>query len=199
MENEILSLEGVAPNSSIEEQKESDNSEERLLKSIILFEMKNQALRDQITSEEIKAMYAFFRRNKNTFIKSFKKRRKEIPISLVSYLWLLTKLKTCAHPFTFLPEEDAEDVVALQYFLGQRSPTTNLSSLLQNNPELFKPQNVEVNPRLIDNFPTQTFSLDSDLKENICGICLSEYQETDTIKTLPSCSHYFHDFCIRKC
>ncbi|XP_022737228.1 putative RING-H2 finger protein ATL21A [Durio zibethinus] len=32
--------------------------------------------------------------------------------------------------------------------------------------------------------------------DNICSICLSEYQAKETIKTIPDCNHYFHANCI---
>ncbi|XP_012474840.1 RING-H2 finger protein ATL20 [Gossypium raimondii] len=32
--------------------------------------------------------------------------------------------------------------------------------------------------------------------DNICPICLSEYQPKDTLRTIPECSHYFHSDCI---
>ncbi|KAF8027807.1 hypothetical protein BT93_E0666 [Corymbia citriodora subsp. variegata] len=32
--------------------------------------------------------------------------------------------------------------------------------------------------------------------DNICAICLSEYRPKETIRTIPSCGHYFHAQCI---
>ena len=34
--------------------------------------------------------------------------------------------------------------------------------------------------------------------DNICPICLSEYQPKETLKTIPKCNHYFHANCIDK-
>ncbi|MCL7041835.1 hypothetical protein MKW94_002379 [Papaver nudicaule] len=34
------------------------------------------------------------------------------------------------------------------------------------------------------------------LNDTICSICISEYQPTETLKIIPSCSHYFHEKCI---
>lgn len=32
--------------------------------------------------------------------------------------------------------------------------------------------------------------------DNICPICLSEYQPKETLRTIPDCNHYFHAECI---
>ncbi|XP_039158726.1 RING-H2 finger protein ATL22-like [Eucalyptus grandis] len=32
--------------------------------------------------------------------------------------------------------------------------------------------------------------------DNICAICLSEYQPKETLRTIPNCGHYFHAQCI---
>ncbi|KAF8027808.1 hypothetical protein BT93_E0667 [Corymbia citriodora subsp. variegata] len=32
--------------------------------------------------------------------------------------------------------------------------------------------------------------------DNICAICLSEYQPKETLRTIPKCGHYFHVQCI---
>ncbi|XP_030470174.1 putative RING-H2 finger protein ATL21B [Syzygium oleosum] len=32
--------------------------------------------------------------------------------------------------------------------------------------------------------------------DNICAICLSEYQPKETLRTIPKCGHYFHAQCI---
>ncbi|KAE8732273.1 RING-H2 finger protein ATL20 [Hibiscus syriacus] len=34
--------------------------------------------------------------------------------------------------------------------------------------------------------------------DNICPICLSEYQPKETLRTIPDCNHYFHAHCIDK-
>ncbi|XVE58066.1 hypothetical protein DITRI_Ditri04bG0140500 [Diplodiscus trichospermus] len=34
------------------------------------------------------------------------------------------------------------------------------------------------------------------LNDNTCPICLSEYQPKETLRTIPTCSHYFHSSCI---
>ncbi|KAE8710812.1 PHD finger protein-related isoform 1 [Hibiscus syriacus] len=32
--------------------------------------------------------------------------------------------------------------------------------------------------------------------DNICPICLSEYQPKETLRTIPDCNHYFHSHCV---
>ncbi|KAI3422969.1 RING-type domain-containing protein [Psidium guajava] len=32
--------------------------------------------------------------------------------------------------------------------------------------------------------------------DNVCAICLSEYQPKETLRTIPKCGHYFHAQCI---
>lgn len=32
--------------------------------------------------------------------------------------------------------------------------------------------------------------------DNICSICLSEYQPKETLRSIPECNHYFHANCI---
>lgn len=32
--------------------------------------------------------------------------------------------------------------------------------------------------------------------DNICPICLSEYQPKDSLRTIPECNHYFHANCV---
>lgn len=32
--------------------------------------------------------------------------------------------------------------------------------------------------------------------DNICSICLCEYQPKETLRTIPECNHYFHANCI---
>lgn len=32
--------------------------------------------------------------------------------------------------------------------------------------------------------------------DNICSICLSEYEPKETLRTIPDCNHYFHAHCI---
>ncbi|XP_054824056.1 putative RING-H2 finger protein ATL69 [Prosopis cineraria] len=35
-----------------------------------------------------------------------------------------------------------------------------------------------------------------DPNNNVCSICLSDYQPEDTLRTIPDCNHYFHAQCI---
>ncbi|KAI9108365.1 hypothetical protein K1719_020556 [Acacia pycnantha] len=35
-----------------------------------------------------------------------------------------------------------------------------------------------------------------DPNNNVCSICLGEYQPQDTLRTIPDCNHYFHANCI---
>jgi len=32
--------------------------------------------------------------------------------------------------------------------------------------------------------------------DNICSICLCEYQPNEVLRTIPECNHYFHVNCI---
>lgn len=48
----------------------------------------------------------------------------------------------------------------------------------------------------IKELPTATFSKDEFQGDATCSICLSEYDEGDEIRHLPSCSHVFHVSCI---
>lgn len=32
--------------------------------------------------------------------------------------------------------------------------------------------------------------------DDLCAICLSEYQPKETLRTIPECAHYFHAHCI---
>lgn len=34
------------------------------------------------------------------------------------------------------------------------------------------------------------------LNDNICAICVSEYQPKEMLRTIPKCGHYFHAQCI---
>lgn len=35
--------------------------------------------------------------------------------------------------------------------------------------------------------------------DNICPICLSEYQPKEALRSIPECNHYFHVYCIDEC
>ncbi|OWM87673.1 putative RING-H2 finger protein ATL71 [Punica granatum] len=37
---------------------------------------------------------------------------------------------------------------------------------------------------------------DLDDSNNTCPVCLLDYQETDTVRVLPECKHFFHHTCV---
>ncbi|KAK9163890.1 hypothetical protein Syun_004792 [Stephania yunnanensis] len=57
-----------------------------------------------------------------------------------------------------------------------------------------------LNPEIIDTFPTFLYSYVKDLKIGKgaleCAVCLSEFEEQETLRWLPKCDHVFHPDCI---
>ncbi|KAK4717290.1 hypothetical protein R3W88_015628 [Solanum pinnatisectum] len=53
-------------------------------------------------------------------------------------------------------------------------------------------------PLAVANFPTKKYSdaFFSFAEDTQCTICLAEYREEDTLRSLPLCGHYFHATCI---
>ncbi|KAI9091074.1 hypothetical protein K1719_028344 [Acacia pycnantha] len=68
--------------------------------------------------------------------------------------------------------------------------TTNCSSSV--------PQGID--PQLLNTFPILEYSAVKQLKfgeaANECAVCLSEFNQHDTLRLLPKCSHLFHPQCI---
>ncbi|MBA0552186.1 hypothetical protein Golob_023019, partial [Gossypium lobatum] len=53
--------------------------------------------------------------------------------------------------------------------------------------------------RVIEMYPTMAVGGSRELpnpNDSICSICLVEYETKDTLKTIPSCVHYFHANCV---
>ncbi|XP_017628636.1 putative RING-H2 finger protein ATL21B [Gossypium arboreum] len=57
----------------------------------------------------------------------------------------------------------------------------------------------DLDQRVIEMYPTMVVGGSRELpdpNDAICSICLVEYQAKDTLKTIPSCMHYFHAICV---
>jgi len=75
---------------------------------------------------------------------------------------------------------------------------TDYESLLQLG-ELLQPVNRGASGEKLSTLPTRIFKKNSMSKEEAkCGICLSDYEEGEELKTLPRCLHNFHTTCIDK-
>lgn len=57
-----------------------------------------------------------------------------------------------------------------------------------------------IDPKLLDTFPILVYSTIKDLKigrEALeCAVCLGEFEDHETLRLLPKCSHVFHPDCI---
>ncbi|KAF7852122.1 hypothetical protein BT93_L0518 [Corymbia citriodora subsp. variegata] len=48
----------------------------------------------------------------------------------------------------------------------------------------------------LGSFPKLLYSRAKATSSICCSICLSEYRETDVLRLLPGCGHYFHSKCV---
>lgn len=54
-----------------------------------------------------------------------------------------------------------------------------------------------LDPALIETFPILVYSAIKSLKGSLeCAVCLSEFEDGDTLRLLPKCGHVFHPDCI---
>lgn len=57
-----------------------------------------------------------------------------------------------------------------------------------------------LDPAVIETFPTFEYSVVKELKEGKgeleCAVCLNEFEDDETLRLLPRCSHVFHPNCI---
>ncbi|CAN0841379.1 RING-H2 finger protein ATL8, partial [Linum grandiflorum] len=51
---------------------------------------------------------------------------------------------------------------------------------------------------ILTTFPSYTYGEDESppSRSSVCSICLSEYQNGDSLRLLPNCGHVFHKGCI---
>lgn len=77
-------------------------------------------------------------------------------------------------------------------------PDNDYEQLLQLG-ELLQPVNRGASSDIIQSIPERKFKLGSIPKEEAkCGICLSDYEINESLKSLPKCLHHFHSDCIDK-
>ena len=74
---------------------------------------------------------------------------------------------------------------------------TDYESLLRLD-ELLTPVSKGADTEDIDAIPTRKFKKGPNNANDSCGICLSEYEDKEEIKSLPKCLHSFHKDCIDK-
>jgi E3 ubiquitin-protein ligase ATL6/9/15/31/42/55 len=62
---------------------------------------------------------------------------------------------------------------------------------------------IGINPQILKSFPILLYSsIINHLKESEteaplqCAVCLSDFNNNDTIRMLPQCNHFFHPPCI---
>ncbi|CAK8573541.1 unnamed protein product [Lathyrus sativus] len=61
---------------------------------------------------------------------------------------------------------------------------------------------IGINPQLLQTFPILLYSsITKHLKEGDegplpCAVCLSDFNDNDTVRVLPQCKHFFHPSCI---
>ncbi|KAM7279691.1 hypothetical protein ACFE04_006825 [Oxalis oulophora] len=95
-------------------------------------------------------------------------------------------------------------IVALTYFLcgkarvnrQARNFRMELSSI---NPQPMFAMSGGLAGSTIENFPKTLLGASRRLpnpSDNVCPICLSEYQSKEILRTIPECNHYFHSTCI---
>ncbi|XP_054788210.1 RING-H2 finger protein ATL11-like [Prosopis cineraria] len=53
-----------------------------------------------------------------------------------------------------------------------------------------------VGPEIIESFPTFLYSAVKGRGALACAVCLNEYQDDETLRLIPKCSHVFHPECI---
>lgn len=84
-----------------------------------------------------------------------------------------------------------------QMMLGHED--TSYERLLQLA-DMIQPVSRGANHHAIQSLPTRKYTKASQTSsaDSRCNICLSEYEEGDTLKSLPSCLHSFHEDCINK-
>lgn len=62
--------------------------------------------------------------------------------------------------------------------------------------QLAKASHFHLNKRALASIPITLYCREIDGCENLCAICLDQYDEGDEMRKLPNCSHRFHRLCI---
>ncbi|KAL5572006.1 hypothetical protein UlMin_021603 [Ulmus minor] len=55
---------------------------------------------------------------------------------------------------------------------------------------------IGLDPCVINSYPKFPYSGDLVNKESTCSICLCDYKETEMLRMMPECRHYFHLCCL---
>lgn len=55
---------------------------------------------------------------------------------------------------------------------------------------------VGLDQNVINSYPKFPYTKDLVNKETTCSICLCEYKESEMLRMMPECRHYFHLYCL---
>ncbi|KAL2552929.1 RING-H2 finger protein ATL68 [Forsythia ovata] len=55
---------------------------------------------------------------------------------------------------------------------------------------------VGLDPAAINSYPKFVFSRKNGGNYTVCAICLCEYKDSEMLRMLPDCKHYFHVTCV---
>ncbi|KAF3439951.1 hypothetical protein FNV43_RR18229 [Rhamnella rubrinervis] len=55
---------------------------------------------------------------------------------------------------------------------------------------------VGLDQNVINSYPKFPFSKDLESRESTCSICLCEYKDSEMLRMMPECRHYFHLCCV---
>lgn len=78
----------------------------------------------------------------------------------------------------------------------QRETGTEFSTMVMPHPPVLV---MGLDMATIDRYPKTQLGESGRLprhNDNVCSICLCEYQPNEVLRTIPECNHYFHANCI---
>mmetsp|Transcript_5474 Transcript_5474/g.7683 ORF Transcript_5474/g.7683 Transcript_5474/m.7683 type:complete len:274 (-) Transcript_5474:91-912(-) len=101
------------------------------------------------------------------------------------------------HPSMPFPFSSGETSVMFPPGFPSQVPDDSYESLLRLS-EMFQPVNRGATQEKIKELPTWQYVKDPTQEAKQCGICLADYEEGETLKSLPKCLHSFHGSCIDK-
>ncbi|KAJ9128986.1 hypothetical protein P3X46_034257 [Hevea brasiliensis] len=85
-------------------------------------------------------------------------------------------------------------------FIRQCSENANVGNLPNTTASGNRSRGVGLDPAVIEKFPVFVYSEVKDIKigrETLeCVVCLSEFEDDETLRLLPKCNHVFHPECI---
>lgn len=55
---------------------------------------------------------------------------------------------------------------------------------------------VGLDQNVINSYPRFSYTKDLVTKETICSICLCEFKDSEILRMMPECRHYFHLYCL---